>query len=212
MNSGITDNSSNITESGDGVRQHTQPDRPETPGERLARRVKQLRRERHWSLEKLALACGVSRSMLSQIERMEASPTLAVTSAIADGFGLTLGELVDEPGAKPSLHVTRAGDEKSMLRHDTTCAIRALTPLRFEGDLELYEVRLEPGQELRSAAHKPGTREIVVVTEGSVSVESGNESVLLAPGDCVSYRADIAHAIANRGTTHSSVLLVDAYD
>ncbi len=188
------------------------PDRSESSGERLARRVNQLRRERHWSLEKLALACGVSRSMLSQIERMEASPTLAVTSAIADGFGLSLGELIDEPGAKPLLHVTRANDQKSMLRHDAACAIRALTPLRFEGDLELYELKLEPGQELRSGAHKPGTREIVFVTAGSVGVEAGNESVLLASGDCVSYRADIAHAISNRGAIGCSVLLVDAYD
>jgi transcriptional regulator with XRE-family HTH domain len=185
---------------------------PETSGERLARRVKELRKERHWSLDKLSLACGVSRSMLSQIERCAANPTLAVTSAIAEGFGLSLGELVDEPGARPSMHVTRAEDAKHVLRGDAQCTIRALTPLRFEGDLELYEVRLEPGQALRSEAHKAGTREIVVAQQGQTVVESGNESVTLEPGDSVSYRADIAHAIVNPGTQVGVVLLVDAYD
>jgi transcriptional regulator with XRE-family HTH domain len=184
----------------------------ETSGERLARRVRELRRERHWSLDKLSLACGVSRSMLSQIERSEANPTLAVTSAIADGFGLSLGELVDEPGASPSMHTVRASDPKYVLRSDAHCAIRALTPLRFEGDLELYEVRLEPGQALRSEAHKPGTREIVVVQEGQVNVESGNQAITLEPGDTVSYRADIPHAIVNPGRRPGIVLLVDAYD
>jgi transcriptional regulator with XRE-family HTH domain len=184
----------------------------ETPGERLARRVRELRRERHWSLEKLSLACGVSRSMLSQIERVEVSPTLAVTSAIADGFGLSLGELVDEPGAKPSMHVTRHSDEKHVLRDTGGCRVTALTPMRFEGDLELYEVRLEPGDELRSEPHGPGTREIVVVTLGTAIVEAGNETVRLGVGDSVSYRADIPHAIVNPGKRRSVVLLVDAYD
>src|SRR5207244_1789266 len=62
-------------------------DAVETAGARLARRVRELRRERHWTLDKLSLACGVSRSMLSQIERGQANPTLAVTFAIARAFG-----------------------------------------------------------------------------------------------------------------------------
>jgi transcriptional regulator with XRE-family HTH domain len=188
------------------------PEKSETSGERLARKVRELRRERHWSLDKLSLACGVSRSMLSQIERSEANPTLAVTSAIADGLGLSLGELVDEPGARPSMHVARASDPKYMLRSDDQCTIRALTPLRFEGDLELYEVRLEPGQALRSEAHKPGTREIVVLREGQAVVESGNQTITLDLGDTVSYRADIPHAIVNPVGRPCVVLLVDAYD
>ncbi|HEY8647569.1 MAG TPA: XRE family transcriptional regulator [Gaiellaceae bacterium] len=183
----------------------------ETPGQRLARRVKKLRRERHWSLDKLSLACGVSRSMLSQIERGEANPTLAVTFAIAQAFGLSLGELVDQPGAMPSMHVVRASDKESVLRADS-CRIRALTPLRFEGDLELYEVSIDGGQSLRSDPHVPGTREMVTVQKGRVIVEAGGESVTLGPGDTVSYRADIAHAIVNPGANTSIVLLVDAYD
>src|SRR6185437_6521249 len=184
----------------------------EAPGARLARRVRELRRERGWSLEKLALACGVSRSMLSEIERCEANPTLAVTSAIAEAFGLSLGELVDAPGAKPSMHVSRADEPRLVLRDDEDCTIRALTPLRFAGDLELYDVRLASGHEMRSDPHKHGTREIVTVESGRVSVESGNESVVLEPGDTVSYRADIPHAIVNVADETSVVLLVDAYD
>lgn len=184
----------------------------ETPGARLARRLKTLRRERHWTLDKLSLACGVSRSMLSQIERGAANPTLAVTFAIARAFGLSLGELVDEPGASPSVHVVRAQDTSYVLREDAECTIRVLTPLRFEGEVELYEVALQPGCALRSDAHVPGAREIVTVKEGHATVEAGNESVSLAPGDTVSYRADIAHAIVNPGSEASVVMLVDAYD
>lgn len=87
-----------------------------------------------------------------------------------------------------------------------------MTPLRFEGDIELYEVELGPGEGLRSDPHKRGTREIVTVIAGRVVIESGSESVSLEQGDTVSYRADLAHAILNDGETKAVALLVDTYD
>jgi len=60
----------------------------------FARRLKQLRVQRGWSLEELESASGVSRSMLSQIERAKANPTLAVTFRIARAFGMSIGDLV----------------------------------------------------------------------------------------------------------------------
>jgi transcriptional regulator with XRE-family HTH domain len=184
----------------------------ETPGERLAARVRELRRERHWSLERLSRACGVSRSMLSSIERREANPTLGVTSAIAQAFGLSIGELVDEPGATPPMHVVRHDDATQVLQDSHGIRVRALTPVRFEEDLELYEVRLQIDAALRSEPHFPGTREVVTVTSGQVEVSIGGERVTLDVGDSVSYRADIPHAIVNTATEASIVILVDAYD
>ncbi len=58
----------------------------------ISQRVKQMRQQRTWSLEQLAAASGVSRSMLSQIERNQANPTLAVTCKIAQAFGMSLAE------------------------------------------------------------------------------------------------------------------------
>ncbi|MFT7642575.1 MAG: transcriptional regulator with XRE-family HTH domain, partial [Pirellulaceae bacterium] len=63
----------------------------------VCRRVKELRNDRGWSLEELSSRCGVSRSMLSQIERGQANPTLGVTLRIARAFGLSLAELVESP-------------------------------------------------------------------------------------------------------------------
>src|SRR5262245_52348456 len=87
----------------------------------LGGRVKQLRAERGWSLESLAKASGVSRSMLSQIERENANPTLAVTLRIARSFGLGLGELLETPGAASSVLVIRANDHTYHYRSDKDC-------------------------------------------------------------------------------------------
>src|SRR5690242_11997251 len=125
----------------------------------LGSRVKQLRAERHWSLEALASASGVSRSMLSQIEREEANPTLAVTMRIARAFGLSLGELVQMPSASSTVSVIRADDKAYHYRSDNLCRIRTLSPLNLEKDVELYEIQLQAQGALRSAPHFAGTRE-----------------------------------------------------
>ncbi len=174
-------------------------------------RVKQLRSERGWSLQDLANACGVSRSMLSQIERNEANPTLAVTLRIARAFGVSLGDLVTTPGAASNVEVIRAGDRTYHYRSDTHCRIRTLSPLHLEKDVEFYEVRLQAGACLRSSAHFKGTREFLTVQKGRVRVESAGDAEELEPGDSASYRADVAHAIRNVGRGEAVVLLVDIY-
>src|SRR6185295_8425838 len=128
-------------------------------GDRFAERVRELRAQRRWSLDTLSKACGVSRSMLSQIERNDANPTLGVSFSIARAFGMTLGELVEAPEAVSSLQVIRAEDRAYHYRSDKDCRIRTLSPLNLEKDIEFYEVQLQPGGALRSAPHFQGTRE-----------------------------------------------------
>jgi transcriptional regulator with XRE-family HTH domain len=177
----------------------------------LGRRVKHLRTQRGWSLEALANASGVSRSMLSQIEREQANPTLAVTLRIARAFGMTLGELLEMPGAASSVTVIRANDRAYHYRSDKNCRIRTLSPLNLEKDVEFYEVLLQPGGALRSAPHFEGTREFLTVQKGQVRVESAGDAELLDPGDSASYRADVPHAIINAGRSEAVIFLVDIY-
>jgi transcriptional regulator with XRE-family HTH domain len=178
----------------------------------LCSRVRQLRAERGWSLEALSQASGVSRSMLSQIERNQANPTLAVTLRIARAFGLSLGDLITSPGATSLVEVIRANDHAYHYRSDENCCIRTLSPLHLEKDVEFYEVRLQPGGALRSAAHFKGTREFLTVQKGRVRVQSGTDCEDLDPGDSASYRADVEHALVNVGRGDAIVFLVDIYE
>jgi len=177
----------------------------------LCRRVKQLRVERGWSLDSLSKACGVSRSMLSQIERNQTNPTLAVMFRIAQAFGMSLGQLVETPGATSNVDVIRAADRAYHYRSDKDCEIRTLSPLHLEKDVEFYEVQLQAGGSLRSAPHFAGTREFLTVESGQVRVESGGDAEVLTPGDSASYRADVPHAIINTGKAVATIFLVDIY-
>ena len=174
----------------------------------LCDRVTSLRKQHQLTLEQLAAASGVSRSMLSQIERGKANPTLAVTFRIAQAFGISIGELVDEPGAGNTIEVIRGSDPGNLFRADEDCRIRTLSPLHMERNVEFYEIHLSPGAELRSAAHFQGTRELLTVTRGEARVESGDSRQSIGAGDSVHYRADVDHCIANTGSGELQAFMV----
>jgi transcriptional regulator with XRE-family HTH domain len=189
----------------------TSTPRRETINEHLGRRVKKLRADRGWSLDNLAQASGVSRSMLSEIEREKANPTLAVTFRIANAFAMTIAELIESSEKQAAIQVVRATDRGQVYRSDKHCQIRTLSPLNLEKDVEFYEVTLRPGGELRSTSHFEGTREFLTVEVGNVRVESGTDKSDLTRGDSATYRADVAHAIINLGQGDALLFLVDIY-
>ncbi len=184
---------------------------PDEISGQLSQRVRALRKERGWSLDSLSAACGVSRSMLSQIERGEANPTLAVTVRISQAFGIALGELVEAPVSTSSIEVIRAEDRTFHYRSDAECRIRTLSPLHLEKDVEFYEVLLHNGGKLKSAPHFKGTREFLTVEKGKIELQSGDDSTLLGPGDSASYRVDVPHTIANAGRGEAVLFLVVIY-
>lgn len=179
--------------------------------EDLGRRVKKLRGDRGWSLEELASASGVSRSMLSEIERKRANPTLSVTYRIARAFGLSLQDLLESADSASSIQTIRATDRAQIFRKDKQCQIRTLSPLNLEKDVEFYELRLPPDGALRSQPHVDGTREFLTVEEGTVELQSGNSSETLGKGDSATYRADVAHTIVNTGKHEAVLFLVVIY-
>jgi transcriptional regulator with XRE-family HTH domain len=187
---------------------------PEAPDEltlRLSEKIRALRAARKWSLEALSQASGVSRSMLSQIERNEVNPTLAVLLSIAKAFGVNLSDLIETAEPAPSLHVIRASDPQYHYHTAPDHSIRTLSPLNLEKEVEFYEVQLEPNGALRSAPHYKGTREFLTVQKGKVRVESAGQTADLHKGDSVNYAADVPHAITNLGATPALIFLVVLY-
>ena len=173
-------------------------------------RVRELRQGRRWSLEALSRASGVSRSMLSEIERGEASPTLALALAIARALGARLGDMVEGQHTSP-LQVVRHNDPAFHYQTDGDCQIRTLSPLDADRMLEYYRLDFERGGELRSQPHFTGTREIVYVDVGRIRVESGDDDVVLTAGDSVTFAADVPHAIVNIGRSRARAFLIDLF-
>lgn len=176
----------------------------------LCAKVRALREQRRWSLAELSAACGVSRSMLSQIERAEVNPTLGVVHRIAQAFGTPLSKLVDAPSG-PLILTVRGSDRAALFRSDRYCRVRTLSPLAMEKDVEFYEVLLRPGAALRSSAHFRGARELLTVHAGTARITTGDDQTDLATGDSASYPADLPHAIENPGDTEAVLFMVVHY-
>ncbi len=185
---------------------------PDNTASTLAERVRVLRKKQGLTLEALAVASGVSRSMLSQIERGQANPTLTVACRIAQAFSISVGELVHEPWTQSAIEVIRADDATHLYRADDQCRIRTLSPLNMEKQIEFYEISIAPGASLSSAAHFEGTRELFTLHKGAVEIHAGLDHCVLKRGDSAHYRADQAHSIENRGSGRAEGYLVVTYD
>jgi transcriptional regulator with XRE-family HTH domain len=187
------------------------PVETEAIGGVLCARVRELRKKKRWTLQELSAACGVSRSMLSEIERGRANPTLVVAHRIAQAYGISLGELVQLPSTVHPIDVIQAGDRSYHFRSDHHCSIRTLSPLHLEKSVEFYEVVLRSGGALKSAPHFAGARELLTVQRGAVRVTSADEAVEIGTGDSAHYRADLPHAIENLGDEEAVLFLVVTY-
>ena len=165
----------------------------------LCTRVTALRKKNKLTLDQLAAASGVSRSMLSQIERGQANPTLTVTFRIAQAFGMSIGELVDQAWQSSTIEIVHGKDKNNFFRRDKECQIRTLSPLHTEKNIEFYELRIAPGASLASAPHYEGTKELLTITSGRGKVTSGENCTELDQGDSAHYRADLPHTIENCG-------------
>jgi transcriptional regulator with XRE-family HTH domain len=177
----------------------------------IGARVRALRESSSLSLRDLASRSGVSAPMLSQVERGETSPTLAVAARIAAGLDLRLSQLLrlDEDGAVTIVHAgerRHGGNARRGHRFDV------LTAERPGQRAELSVHTLAPGGATGAPddppMHEPGSREIALVQSGRVMLDCDGERHELAEGDCVTFDADLPHHFENPGEEAASFLSV----
>lgn len=174
--------------------------------DRLATNLREARKARGLSLDAVAKLSGVSRSMVSQIERGESSPTVAtlwnLTQALQVDFA---GLLEDKPQA--GIDVTRAAAAPVIARA-AGVRIRILSPAEAVGEHEVYDLSFAAGAALVSEPHSTGCREHLTVIEGQLSVTSGDDQATLAAGDTARYPADRPHAIRAGDAPARAILIV----
>ena len=174
--------------------------------DRLAASLRAARRARGLSLEAVAQLSGVSRSMVSQIERGESSPTVATLWNLTQALQVDFAGLV-EPRAAPAIGVVRAGEAPVIAARGTGVRIRILSVPEAVGRHEVYELAFEAGGALLSDPHAPGCREHLTVTEGALLVAVGGAEERLGAGDTAHYAADVAHAIRADGAARAFLIV-----
>jgi transcriptional regulator with XRE-family HTH domain len=162
-------------------------------------RVRQERQSRRWTLDQLAEAAGVSRRMVVNVEQGAANPSVGTLLRISDALGVGLPALVEPPGPKP-VKVTRAGDGAVLWSGQSGRRGVLVAGTEQPDVVELWDWTLGPGDLHVSEAHTPGTKELLQVHQGTVTIEVADQSVTLDGGDALAFHGDVAHSYTNPGT------------
>jgi transcriptional regulator with XRE-family HTH domain len=168
----------------------------------IGARVRQERQARRWTLDQLAEVAGVSRRMVVNVEHGSANPSVGTLLRISDALGVGLPSLVDRPQPTP-VKVTRRGEGAVLWSGEFGGRGLLVAGTEPPDVVELWEWTLGPGDAHVSEAHTVGTKELIQVQQGSITLEVGDQSVALDAGDAVAFAGDAAHSYANPGTQPS---------
>lgn len=170
-----------------------------------------LRRERGLSLGQLAELSGISKMMLSQIERGKTNPTINTIWKIANGLKVPYTALIDAP-AKDVRQVTLA---EAMRNVQTEAEGRYIVYCYYPGtarrNFELFGVIFKPGCAYASPGHPERSQEYILLQSGSLSVIAGGTTYVLQPGDALNFAADQGHEYRNDGPEEVRAMIINHY-
>jgi transcriptional regulator with XRE-family HTH domain len=177
---------------------------------RIAERVRELRAGLGLTLDELAARSGVSRSMISVVERGESSPTAVLLEKLAAGLGAPLSALFEAaPGAGPPSPLARRAAQPEWQDPDSGYVRRALSPPGFASMLTLVEVSFPAGAQVsyEAAAQRTGVHQQVWIIEGTIAVSVGAQRHQLAAGDCLAFALDQPISFRNRSRRRARYLV-----
>jgi len=155
---------------------------------RIARRVRDLRNERGYTLDALATRCGVSRSMISTIERAASSPTATVLEKIAAGLDVSLASLFDGEAKDAAVEpLVRCADQAEWRDPETAYVRRQVSPPNWRSPLKLVEVVFPAGARVayESVERETTVHQQIWVIQGRIDVMVGERNHSLGKGDCL---------------------------
>ncbi|RJF98319.1 helix-turn-helix domain-containing protein [Noviherbaspirillum saxi] len=171
--------------------------------------LQKIRLKRGLTLDDLSRAAGVSKSMLSQIEREKANPTIAVAWRLANALGIGIEELLATNAHEAeAIHVLEPHETPTLPGHHSGYVLRILGPMDLAGKFEWYELTLAANGALKSNPHDPGTMEHLTVITGNLEVEVDGVVKTLKTGGTARYAADKPHAIRNTGMEEAKAVMV----
>ena len=177
----------------------------------LGAALKQERKRQGLNLSQLSERSGVSRSMLSEIERGNANPTFTSLWNITQALGVTIDELTSRCRHRPLdfIEALTGLQTPKMVSEDGGCELRALNPLSTATEFEWYELRFQPGAALHSQPHALGTVEHLSLVQGALTVRLNHQlQQRIDHQGTLRYPADVPHSISNEGAEEARAFLV----
>ena len=172
-------------------------------------RVKRMRTQAGLTLEEFAAQSGVSRAMLSKVERGEKSPTLAIIVRIAKGLNVSMSTLMGAEPDPAQVAVIRKSNRLAFKDPETGFERHNLSPTHLDNDLEFLLHRIPAGESSGELPpYKVPTEKYLVVGEGQLTVQTGETRYVLETGDSFYFDVRDSYSFTNAGKTPCSYYLV----
>jgi transcriptional regulator with XRE-family HTH domain len=174
----------------------------------LADEIRHRRKQLNLPLEALAELSGVSKSMISKIERAEAVPSTTILSRLAEALGVTFSRLMTPAEEREVLHIPRA--RQPVLRDESSgflrrCISPVLPGRGIDWVLNTLPPRATTGE---FTPHRRGVSEYIYMLKGKLNAVVGERSIVLSEGDSLYFEADAGHSFTNIGAGPCEYFLV----
>jgi transcriptional regulator with XRE-family HTH domain len=168
-----------------------------------------IRKERGYSLDQISQLTGVSKSMLSQIEKGQKTPTVTTLWKIANGLNVSLSLLMKDQ--ESPVQVIKSDRFNRLIEDDGKYMTCPFLPFDEETKFEVFRMELEPGCIHRSNPHFKGVKEYVFVSSGKIEVEIEDKVYAASGGEAVVFPGDVHHTYRNVGSETVSTFILFFY-
>ena len=178
----------------------------------LGNRLSSLRKRKKMTLDDLSAKSGVSKSILSQIERDLSNPTVTTISRIAEALGEKLSDFFSKIEVGEENSIEGSKETPSITSKDGLCELKILGAGETVNWLQWYILEMKPKGVLDSGSHGPKTFENLTVIEGQIEVSCGESKEKLSKGDTFRFQSNRDHTLKNISKQKAKVLMVNYID
>ena len=176
---------------------------------KVGQEIQRLRLERNFTMDQLAAKSGVSKSILSQIERDRSNPTLATIWRITRALESPLENVLSANDSTYRFEKLSRNATPEVTSEDNGFRLRILGTLNSVSSVQWYEFNAEPGAELASESHGKGSLESITLCNGNLTVTVGDDIQKICAGETLRYHTDLPHVLKNEGNKDSHGFMVN---
>ncbi|SDI25801.1 helix-turn-helix domain-containing protein [Natribacillus halophilus] len=177
--------------------------------EQIGKNLQRLRKRRGWTFDKMAAQTGISKGMLSQMEKGETQPTVTTVWRIATGLNVSFSSLLKQE--EQMLSVVERKDTPDLVEDEGRCRLFLIFPFDPETQFETYTMILHPGANYHSLPHAEGIREFITVISGECDITIAEETVTLDEKKSMQFSGNVHHRYVNRTNADTKLQILMYY-
>lgn len=176
----------------------------------LGDNFKKIRLQRNLTLDSVSEITGISKSMLGQIERGVANPTLSTLWKISNGLKVPYSSLIKLPNSEEG--VLSESDVMVITTDDKLYENVHFFPFDATRDFEMAKITLKPTATVQTGPHPAGSYEFIIVFDGEIVIEHGSKTDIVRKNQAIKFASDVQHTIYNLGKTDARAVAVLLYE